>query len=44
MLSLKKIQGFGASAEEMVDIWKIYCRSILGQSVVVWGPSITEEN
>ena len=44
MLLLKKIQSFGASAEEMVDIWKTYCRSILEQSAVVWGPSITEEN
>ena len=44
MLLLKKIQSFGASAEEMVDMWKTYCRSILEQSAVVWGPSITEEN
>ena len=44
MLVIKKIQGFGASAEEMVNIWKTYCRSILEQSAVVWGPSIMEEN
>ena len=44
MLLVKKIQGFGASSEEMVDIWKTYCRSILEQSAIVWGPSLTEQN
>ena len=28
----------------MVDLWKTYCRSILKQSAVVWGPSLTEQN
>ena len=44
MLFLKKIKSFGASTNEMVDLWKIYCRSILEQSAVVWGPYLTEEN
>ena len=41
MLLLKKITSFGASTIEMVDLWKIYCRSLLKQSAVVWGPSLT---
>ena len=28
----------------MVDLWKTYCRSILEQSAVVWGPSLTQKN
>ena len=40
----KKIKSFGASTIEMVDLWKIYCRSMLEQSAVVLGPSLTEQN
>ena len=44
MLLLKKIKSFGASPSDMVDLWKIYCRSILEQSAVVWGSSLSQKN
>ena len=28
----------------MVHLWKLYCLSVLEQSCVVWGPSLTIEN
>ena len=44
MLLLKKVQKFGATREDMVHIWIVYCRSILEQSAVVWSSSLSEEN
>ena len=44
ILLLKKIQKFGATQEEMVQLWIMYCRSVLEQSSVVWSNSLTEEN
>ena len=44
MLFLKKIQSFGATTEEMVHLWTMYCRSILKESSVVWSSSLSEEN
>ena len=44
MLLLKKILIFGATREEMVHIWIVYCRSLLEQSAVVWSSSLTQEN
>ena len=44
MLLLKRIHSFGATTEEMVHLWTIYCRSVLEQSAVVWSSSLTEEN
>ena len=44
MLLLKRIKSFGASPSDMVDLWKTYCRSILEQSAVVWGPSLSQKN
>ena len=41
MLLLKKVQKFGATREEMVHIWIVYCRSILKQSSVVWSSSLS---
>ena len=37
-------KSFGATSSEMVHIWILFCRSILEQSCVVWGPSLTLEN
>ena len=37
MQLLRKVWGFGSSLEDMVHLWKVYCRSILEQSAVVWG-------
>ena len=44
MRLLKKILSFGATIEEMTHLWKIYCRSIVEQSAVVWSSSLTKEN
>ena len=44
MLLLKKILSFCAATEEMIHLWKIYCRSIVEQSAVVWSSSLTKEN
>ena len=44
MLLIKKIQSFGASVEELVHLWIVYCRSVLEQSAVVWSSSLTAEN
>ena len=43
MQLLRSLQSFGASAQEMVHIWVLFCRSILDQSCVVWGTSLTQE-
>ena len=44
MQLLRGVQSFGASIEEMVHLWKIFCRSVLEQSCVVWHSSLTQEN
>ena len=44
MQLIRSIQSFGATQEELVHLWKIFCRSVLEQSCVVWGPSLTQEN
>ena len=44
MLLLKKIHSFGASTNEMVELWISYCRSVLEQSAVVWSSSLTDQN
>ena len=32
------------TVEEMVDLWKTYCLSVLDQSCVLWGSGLTLEN
>ena len=44
MQLIRGIKSFGASRSEMVHIWILFCRSILEQSCVVWGSSLTLEN
>ena len=44
MQLIRELHKFGASIEEMVHFWILFCRSILEQSCVVWGPSLTQEN
>ena len=44
MQFLKKIQSFGATTNEMVNLWITYCRSVLEQSAIVWSSSLTAEN
>ena len=44
MLLLKKILSFGATIEEMVHLWIIYCRSALEKCAVVWSSSLSQQN
>ena len=44
MQLLRSVWSFGSSIPEMVHLWKLYCLSVLEQSCVVWGSSITQEN
>ena len=44
MQLLAKIWSFASNKEEIVHLWKVYCLSILEQSCVVWGSSLTLEN
>ena len=44
MQLLRTILTFGASNEEMVHLWIIFCRSVLEQSCVLWHNSLTAEN
>ena len=44
MQLLRAVWGFGSTIPEMVHLWKIYCLSVLEQSCVVWGSSLTQEN
>ena len=44
MQLIRGLQSFGATSQEMVHFWILFCRSVLEQSCVVWGPSLTQEN
>jgi hypothetical protein len=44
MQLLRNLKSFGASHEEMVHLWTVFCRSILEQSSAVWHSSLTQEN
>ena len=44
MQLLHKMSAFGASIDEMKDIYIKFIRSILEFSCVVWGNSLTKEN
>ena len=44
MQLLRNILSFGASNNEMVHIWTVFCRSVLEQSSVVWHSSLKQEN
>ena len=41
---LRAVWSFGSNIPEMVHLWNIYCLSILEQSSVVWGSSLSQEN
>ena len=41
---LRKVASFGASTEELKEIYYLFVRSQLEQSAVVWNSSLTEEN
>ena len=44
MQLLRGVQNFGASKEQMVHLWIIFCRSVLEQSCMVWHSSLKQEN
>ena len=44
MQLLRNILSFGASNNEMVHLWTVFCRSVIEQSSVVWHSSLTQEN
>ena len=41
---LRAVWSFGSNIPEMVHLWNISCLSILEQSSVVWGSSLSQEN
>ena len=43
MQLLAKIASFGASVKDLKDVYNLFVRSILEQSSVVWGSSLTRE-
>ena len=44
MQLLRKVWSFGSSRDEMVNLWKTFCLSVLDQSCVVWDSGLTTEN
>jgi hypothetical protein len=45
MLFLRSIHSFGATVDEMVHLWTVFCRSVLEQSCVVrYSSRIQEDN
>ena len=44
LMIVKKLQICGASTEELVDLWNIYCTKVQEQSDVVWSSSLLQEN
>ena len=44
MQLLRGVLSFGASTEEMVHLWTVFCRSVLEQSCVVWHGTLTQDN
>ena len=44
MQLIRGLLSFGAKTEEMVHMWILFCRSLLEQSCVVWGTSLTQDN
>ena len=44
MQLLRNILSFGASNNEMVHLWTVFCHSVLEQSSLVWHSSLMQEN
>ena len=44
LMIVKKQQICGASTEELVNLWNIYCTKVREQSDVVWSSSLLQEN
>ena len=41
---IRKVWSFGSSFQEIVELWKTCCRSILEQTRVVWDSGLTNQN
>ena len=44
MQLLRSVYSFGATNEEIVHLWTVFCRSVLEQACIVWHSSLTNEN
>ena len=44
MQLLRKVWSFGSSVNEMVELWKVFCRGILEQTCPLWDSSLTDQN
>ena len=44
MQLLRKVWSCGSSCQEMVQLWKVFCQSILEQSCVLWDSGLSQEN
>ena len=44
MQLIRGVHSFGATMDEMIHLWIIFCRSVLEQSCVVWNSSLTVDN
>ena len=44
MQLLRKVWSFGSSRDNMGQLWKTFCLSVLDQSCVVWDSGLTCEN
>ena len=43
MQLLRKVWSFGSNYQEMVNMWKTICASVLEQSCVVWGVQLPKQ-
>jgi hypothetical protein len=44
MQLIRKVWSFGSTQNEMVHLWKVFCRKILEQSCVLWDSGLIKEN
>ena len=41
---LRRVSNFGAPIQDLIDIYVLFVRSLLEQSVTVWHSSLTQQN
>ena len=41
---IRKVWSSGSTAQEMVELWKTFCRSVLEQTCVVWDSGLANQN
>ena len=44
MQLIRKVWSFGSTPQEMVELWKTFCRSVLEKTCVVWDSGLTNQN